>query len=236
MMGAADSDPISVVEKAGIKAWVTLALLAVPAVLVMVNMSVLYLALPAIGSALRPSTPELLWIADGYGFAVAGLLLTAGILGDRYGHRRLVLIGATLFAGASLLGAFAPSPAVLIAARAAQGLGAAAIAPSSLAVVRRTFNDPAQRMLAITIWMLAFMTRGSGRTINRRHSAAAHVVGIGLPDSRPSDARPIGRWAVAHPQRSRHRRRSDRPAERCPHRGVPDSCGRGIEGPFNRKF
>ncbi|MFF3783959.1 MFS transporter [Streptomyces sp. NPDC001933] len=148
-------------QRAGARAWAALAVLGVPAVLVMMNMSVLNLALPSIGASLEPGSAQLLWIADSYGFAVAGLLVTMGALGDRFGHRRILLGGAAAFTCASLLAAFSHGPGMLIAARVAQGIAAAALAPSSLAVIRRLFTDPRQRTLAITIWMLAFLTGGA---------------------------------------------------------------------------
>ncbi|GGM67211.1 MFS transporter [Micromonospora sonchi] len=146
--------------RAGVREWTALAVLGVPAVLVMMNMSVLYLALPSLSAELEPDGPQLLWITDIYGFMVAGSLVTMGTLGDRFGHRRILLVGALAFTGASVVAAYAGA-GMLIAARAVQGVAAAALAPSSLALIRALFLDVRQRTLAITIWMMAFMGGGA---------------------------------------------------------------------------
>ncbi|MFI6299997.1 MFS transporter [Nonomuraea sp. NPDC050790] len=148
-------------RKARAREWIALAVLGVPAVLVMMNMSVLYLALPSLSADLEPDGSQLLWITDIYGFTVAGSLVAMGTLGDRLGHRRILLVGAVAFTGASVIAAYAPSAGMLIAARAVQGVAAAALAPSSLALIRTLFLDVRQRTLAITIWMMAFMGGGA---------------------------------------------------------------------------
>jgi DHA2 family multidrug resistance protein-like MFS transporter len=148
-------------ERAGAREWIALAVLGVPAVLVMMNMSVLYLALPTLSADLDPSASQLLWITDIYGFMVAGSLITMGTLGDRLGHRRVLLIGAVAFTAASVFAAYSTSAGMLIAARAVQGVAAASMAPSSLSVIRNMFRDPGQRTLAITIWMMSFMGGGA---------------------------------------------------------------------------
>ncbi|MEE1762745.1 MFS transporter [Streptomyces sp. SP18BB07] len=148
-------------ERAGAREWIALAVLSVPAVLVMMNMSVLYLALPTLSRDLDPSASQLLWITDIYGFMVAGALITMGTLGDRLGHRRVLLTGAVAFTAASVFAAYSTSAGMLIAARAVQGVAAAALAPSSLSVIRNMFRDPGQRSLAITIWMMSFMGGGA---------------------------------------------------------------------------
>ncbi|WP_312367062.1 MFS transporter [Ensifer sp.] len=148
-------------ERAGLRAWCALAVLATTAVLVMMNMSILYLALPTISKALAPSGAQILWIMDAYGLVIAGSLITMGALSDRFGHRRLLLVGSAIFAGASVLAACAPNPSTLIAARSLQGLGAAALAPTSLALIKAIFHEPGQRTLAITIWMVGFLVGGA---------------------------------------------------------------------------
>ncbi|MGW1408272.1 MFS transporter [Streptomyces sp. NPDC002403] len=117
-------------------------------------MSVLHLALPSLSAAPRPDGSPLLWITDIYGLMVAGALVTTGMLGDRFGHRRILLVGAVAFTCASVLAAYAPDAGLLIAARAVQG-AAAALAPSSLALIRALFTDVRQRTPAITIRMMA---------------------------------------------------------------------------------
>src|SRR5688572_4344625 len=98
--------------------WIGLAVIALPCLLYAMDLTVLTLAVPALTADLDPTSTELLWIVDIYGFLVAGFLITMGTLGDRIGRRRLLLIGAAAFGAASVLAAFANSPEMLIAARA----------------------------------------------------------------------------------------------------------------------
>lgn len=141
---------------AGPREWAALAVLVLPVVLISVDMTVLGFAVPALSEALRPSSGQLLWIIDIYGFILAGLLITMGSLGDRIGRRRLLLIGSSAFGAASLMAAFAPTPEVLIAARALLGVAGATLMPSTLSLVRNIFLDPRQRLLAIAIWASGF--------------------------------------------------------------------------------
>src|SRR3954465_19611 len=131
----------STTERAGRKEWIALGVLALPLLLVSMDVSGLYFACPFISSDLGVSATEQLWIFDIYGFVLAGLLITMGSLGDRIGRRRLLLLGATAFGGASLLAAYAPSAELLIAARALLGIGGATLMPSTLALVRNMFPD-----------------------------------------------------------------------------------------------
>ncbi|MFE4463402.1 MFS transporter, partial [Nocardia tengchongensis] len=117
------------------RAWAGLAVLLLPVLLVSMDMSVLYLAMPTLTQSLDPSATQQLWILDIYGFMIAGLLITMGNLGDRIGRRNILLAGATVFGIASALAAFAPTAGVLIAARALMGLGGATLLPSSLALI-----------------------------------------------------------------------------------------------------
>src|SRR5260370_40322994 len=96
------------------------------------DLTVLNLAVPAISKDLRPSSVQLLWIVDIYGFVLAGSLITMGTLGDRIGRRRLLLAGAAGFAAASVLAAYARSPGSLIAARAVRGVAGPTARPSPL--------------------------------------------------------------------------------------------------------
>ncbi|MCM6772246.1 MFS transporter [Nocardia sp. CDC159] len=142
------------------RAWLGLAVLILPVLLVSMDMSVLYLAMPTLTEALAPSATQQLWILDIYGFLIAGLLITMGNLGDRIGRRNILLAGAAVFGLASVLAAFAPSAEVLIAARALMGLGGATLLPSSLALISSLFPDPRTRGTAIGIWT-AFFAGGS---------------------------------------------------------------------------
>lgn len=142
--------------KAGRREWVGLAVLALPCVLYSMDLTVLYLALPKLSADLQPSSTQLLWITDIYGFLLAGLLLTMGTLGDRIGRRRLLLIGSVAFAAASLLAAFSNTAAMLISARALLGVAAATLAPSTLSLIRNMFLDERQRRTAVAVWIASF--------------------------------------------------------------------------------
>jgi len=142
--------------KATRRDWIGLAVLALPCLIYSMDLTVLNLAVPQIAADLKPTSAELLWIVDVYGFMVAGALITMGSLGDRIGRRRVLMIGAAAFGLTSLLAAFATSPAMLIAARAALGLAGATLAPSTLSLVRNMFLDPHERTFAIGIWLACF--------------------------------------------------------------------------------
>ncbi|KJL19564.1 MFS transporter [Microbacterium azadirachtae] len=142
--------------RVGARGWAALVVLMLPVLLVSVDNTVLSFALPEISTALRPSGVEQLWIIDVYPLVLAGLLVTMGTLGDRFGRRRLLLIGATGFALVSALAAFAPTAALLIAARAALGFFGAMLMPSTLSLLRSVFQNRDQRRLAIAIWAAAF--------------------------------------------------------------------------------
>jgi DHA2 family multidrug resistance protein-like MFS transporter len=143
-------------SRAGHQEWIGLAVLTLPALLASMDLSVLFMAAPWLAADLTPTGLQLLWIMDVYGFLMAGLLLTMGALGDRIGRRRLLLIGAAAFGAASVLAAYAPNAELLIAARALLGIGGATLAPSTLALLRGMFADPAQRRAAIGVWTGAF--------------------------------------------------------------------------------
>ena len=146
--------------RAGRREWLGLAALALPTILIGMDGTVLHLAAPALSADLAPSSSQLLWIIDVYGFVVAALLVTMGTVGDRIGRRRLLMIGAAGFLAASILAAFATTPELLIAARALLGLAGATLMPSTLSLLSNMFRDPRQRQLAIAIWMTNFMIGG----------------------------------------------------------------------------
>ncbi|MFH0521311.1 MFS transporter [Streptomyces sp. M41] len=145
--------------RAGRREWTALGVLMLPLLLVSMDVSVLYFAVPAISADLEPSGTQQLWIFDIYGFVLAGLLMTMGALGDRVGRRRLLLMGAAAFGAASLVAAYANSAETLIAARAVLGIGGATLMPSTMALVRTMFTDPKQRAAAIGLWS-GVMTAG----------------------------------------------------------------------------
>jgi len=145
-------------RKAGGREWTGLAVLLLPLLLVSMDVSVLYFAVPFISRDLEPSSTQQLWIFDIYGFVLAGLLITMGSLGDRIGRRRLLLIGAFCFSLASVGAAYSHSAAELIGARAIQGVAGATLMPSTLALIRNMFHDEKQRRTAIAIWTSATMS------------------------------------------------------------------------------
>lgn len=120
--------------------------------IVVLDATIVNVALPAIQSHLGASISELQWIVDSYVLVFACLLLTAGALGDRFGARQVFLVGVALFAVASSLCGVAPTIVILIAARVIQGIGAALIIPATLALVNDAYPDPAARALAVSIW------------------------------------------------------------------------------------
>src|SRR5262245_36548319 len=142
--------------KAGRREWLGLAVIALPCLLYSMDLTVLNLALPRLSAELRPTSAQLLWIVDIYGFVLAGMLITMGALGDRIGRRRLLLIGAAAFGAGSVLAAFSTSPAMLIATRALRGLAGATLAPSTLSLIRNMFLDEHQRTVAISVWVSSY--------------------------------------------------------------------------------
>ncbi len=137
--------------------WAALVVLMLPVLLVSVDNTVLSFALPEISIALAPTGAEQLWIIDVYPLVLAGLLVTMGTLGDRFGRRRMLLIGATGFAAVSALAAFAPTAGLLIAARALLGFFGAMLMPSTLSLLRSIFQKPATSAgMAIAVWASAF--------------------------------------------------------------------------------
>ncbi|GAB3645004.1 MFS transporter [Glycomyces tarimensis] len=132
--------------------WLGLAVLTLPVILTSMDITILHIAIPTITHELTPSPSQMLWTLDAYGFLLAGLLITMGNIGDRIGRRRLLLIGAVVFATASAMAAFAPNPEMLIVARALMGVGGATLMPSTLSLIRNMFIDPGERTRAIGIW------------------------------------------------------------------------------------
>jgi DHA2 family multidrug resistance protein-like MFS transporter len=147
---------IAVPARAGMREWMGLAVLSLACILYSMDLTVLHLAVPHIVTVLQPTSIQLLWIIDIYGFFVAGSLITLGNLGDRIGRRRLLLIGAITFALTSVLAAFSTSAEMLIVSRALLGVSGATIAPSTLSLIRNMFHYPPQRTTAIGVWVSSF--------------------------------------------------------------------------------
>ncbi|HWN20014.1 MAG TPA: MFS transporter [Gemmatimonadales bacterium] len=153
----ADASP----PRAGRREWIGLAVIALPCLLYSMDLTVLNLAVPQISADLKPSSSQLLWIVDIYGFLVAGSLITMGTLGDRIGRRRLLMIGAAAFGAASVLAAFSRSAEMLIATRALLGVAGATLAPSTLSLIRNMFLDSGQRTFAIGVWVTSYSVGGA---------------------------------------------------------------------------
>lgn len=135
-----------------LRKWLVLAIVATALLLIVIDMTVLYTALPRLTHDLAATASEKLWIVNAYALVVSGLLPGMGTLGDRVGHKRMFLAGLCVFGVASLCAAFSPSSTSLIAARAFLGVGAAMMMPATLAIIRHTFTDERERGLAIGIW------------------------------------------------------------------------------------
>lgn len=139
------------------KNWIGLGVLASIALLLSIDVSVLYLALPHLSTGLGATAPQQLWIMDIYSFMLAGFLVTMGTLGDRIGRRKLLLIGSAAFGATSILAAYSVNAEMLIASRALLGIAGATLMPSSMALIRNMFRDPKQMGAAIGIWFSCFM-------------------------------------------------------------------------------
>ncbi|GGQ05544.1 MFS transporter [Streptomyces roseolilacinus] len=139
-----------------LRAWLGLLVVLGPVLLVAMDGSVLFLAMPRVTEALAPTADQALWIMDVYGFAVGSLLVAFGAVGDRYGRLRLLMAGTAVFGAASAGAAFAPGPESLIAFRALMGVAGATLLPSALAVLGELFPDPRRRARAIGVFAAAF--------------------------------------------------------------------------------
>jgi MFS transporter, DHA2 family, multidrug resistance protein len=148
-------------KKAGTKEWIGLAIIALPCMLYSMDLTILNLAVPKLSEDLQPTSTQLLWIVDIYGFVIAGFMIPLGALGDRIGRKKLLLIGAAVFGLASILAAFSNSANSLIASRAILGVAGATLAPSTLSLIRSMFEDPKQRTMAIGIWITSFSIGGA---------------------------------------------------------------------------
>ena len=143
-------------QKAGRKEWIGLAVIALPCLLYSMDLTVLHLAIPQLSAQLKPTSAQLLWIIDIYGFLVAGSLITMGTLGDRTGRRKLLMIGAAAFGVASVIAAFSTSAEMLIVTRALLGIAGATLAPSTMSLIRNMFHDPREFTTAIGVWISAY--------------------------------------------------------------------------------
>src|SRR5690349_10295839 len=136
--------------------WLALAVPSLGILLIGVDGTVLAVATPFISRELGASATQVLWIGDIYSFVLAGLLVTMGGLGDRIGHKKLLLGGAIGFAIMSIATAYAPTAETLIGARALLAVAGATLAPSTLALIRAIFSDARERIVAVGIWAAVF--------------------------------------------------------------------------------
>jgi DHA2 family multidrug resistance protein-like MFS transporter len=144
-------------DRATGRSWCGLLVLLLPAVLTSMDISVLFVAGPAIADALHPSATQWLWTMDVYSFVMAGLLITMGSLGDRIGRRKVLLCGAAIFGVFSIVIAYAPNSELLILGRAILAIGGATLAPSTLSLIRGMFTHEDQRRVAVGSWTIAFV-------------------------------------------------------------------------------
>ena len=130
--------------------------------LLAIDATVLALAVPALTVSLSPTAEQVLWIGDIYSLALVGLLVLMGNLSDRFGRKRVLLLGSAAFGSASVLAAFSTSPEMLIGARALLGVAGATLMPSTLSLIRNLFVDDAERTRAIALWA---MSLGAGSAV-----------------------------------------------------------------------
>ncbi|MES9537335.1 MFS transporter [Actinomadura sp. NPDC000600] len=140
---------------------VILALACAAQFMVVLDVSVVNVALPSIQASLGFAATDLPWVAGAYTLAFAGFLLLGGRLADLYGTRRVLVAGLALFTVPSLIGGLATTPALLIAARAAQGVGAAVLAPATLTVLTTTFPEGPRRTRALAVWTAVSLAGGA---------------------------------------------------------------------------
>jgi len=140
------------VPQTGVKQWWGLAVLVIPSTLLFMMLTILFLAAPNMAADLSPTSAQLLWILDIYGFVMAGFLVAMGVLGDRVGKRRLMVIGAIVFGIVSIAAALTTSPELMILWRAVLGLGGAMMLPSTLGLIFVLFADPKARGIAVGVW------------------------------------------------------------------------------------
>ncbi|MDQ1431017.1 MAG: hypothetical protein QOF40_1619 [Actinomycetota bacterium] len=132
--------------------WLTLAVLCISLLVIVIDNTIVNVALPTLVRDLGTSVSDLQWVVDAYTLVFAGLLLTAGSLGDRFGRKGALTLGLAIFGGASAAAAFAGGVTPLIAARAVMGIGAALIMPATLSILTNVFTDARERALAIGLW------------------------------------------------------------------------------------
>ena len=191
----------------------TLIAVALATFMTYLDNNIVNVAIPAIQRDLHLTTAGLEWVVSGYILVFASLLLAGGRLGDLYGRRRLFTIGLSIFTAASLIAGFAGSDTILIAARAVQGLGAALVTPTTLAIISATYPDPRERTRAVGIWSavgalaLAFGPLLGG--LISQHLSWGWIFFINVPVGVATIA--LGLWAIVPDSRLATARRIDGP-------------------------
>src|ERR1700682_1725810 len=147
-------------SRAGKREWIGLAVLMLPTLLIVMDLTVLHLAVPHLSEDLKPTSAQLLWIVDIYGFMIAGFLITMGTLGDRIGRRKLLMLGAAAFVLISCAASMSRSLEMLIAMRALLGIAGATLAPSTMSLLRNMFHHEAERQFAIGVWIASISSGG----------------------------------------------------------------------------
>ena len=150
MPGLTTTDPVATMSRG--KRWAGLAVLSASLLVITMDMTILNIALPAMAADLHPTSDQQLWIVDAYSLVLAGLLVSVAAIADRWGRRRMLLLGYAVFAAASLLVLLADSAETVIAIRALLGVGGAMIMPTTLSLIRVIFTDPKERATALSIW------------------------------------------------------------------------------------
>ena len=185
-------------------------MLVVSLVVVVLDNTVLNVALPTIQKDLGATTEQLVWSVNSYTCVFAAMLFTWGVLGDRYGRKRILLIGLVLFGAASLATAFAQDPMQLIVLRGFMGVGGASVLPVTLAIITVIF-PPHERGKAIGFWAAAVGRGGGPRPGARRLPARALLVGLGVPHQRAHRPGRCGRHRVAGAREPQPQPRPARP-------------------------
>lgn len=158
--------PTDALRTSATRRWTFFGVVSLGLLMIGLDNSILYTALPELSEQLHATSLQQLWIINAYALMLAGLLLGTGTLGDKIGHRRMFVLGLWIFGVASLTAALAPGAWELVAARAFLGLGASVMMPATLALIRLTFDDEIERNTAIGIWgSIAVVGAAAGPTV-----------------------------------------------------------------------
>jgi MFS family permease len=192
MLRAAEQIPVS--RRSAPPTWVVVALVCAGPFLVVLDVSVVNVALPSMRADLALSAPGLQWVVNAYAIAFAGFMLLGGRAGDLYGRNRMFLVGLALFTLASLGGGLAQAEWQLLAARAVQGLGAAVLVPSTLTILTSAVPEGAARARAIATWTAVGGVGGAagglvgGALVDGAGLAATPLAALATSGAEPGDA------------------------------------------------